>query len=150
MGSRLVVGVRDSQNYEHRKSLCYLTILLSFSDPHVGLRECLAAFHRVPQVLRDHLAAMTGNETKLIGGSVDTLYIPGRLPIRRIYVSGPTYIFLSQMEFWMNLNPSSRCSWKQIVFWKLLFRLSYIWHRLEISRFCLWIMSGFFFAAIAC
>ncbi len=52
----------------------------------------MPAFHRVPQVLRDRLAGMTGNKTRLIGGSADTLYFPGRctfLLVPQIYVGGP-------------------------------------------------------------
>lgn len=36
------------------------------------------AFHKVPEDMRTHLAELNDGQTRLIGGSVDTLYIPGR------------------------------------------------------------------------
>lgn len=36
------------------------------------------AFRKVPAEMRDHLAQLTDGQTRLIGGSADTLYIPGR------------------------------------------------------------------------
>ncbi|KAL4080928.1 hypothetical protein J3A83DRAFT_4084532 [Scleroderma citrinum] len=47
-------------------------------DPHVGVSVCMEAFRKVPTDLRANLAMLTGGVTRLIGGSVDTLYIPGR------------------------------------------------------------------------
>ncbi|KAI6115813.1 hypothetical protein EV401DRAFT_2097058 [Pisolithus croceorrhizus] len=49
-----------------------------WGDPHVGVAECMRAFRKVPSHLRENLAALTGGETRLIGGSADTMYIPGR------------------------------------------------------------------------
>ncbi|KAI6114180.1 hypothetical protein F5141DRAFT_1213305 [Pisolithus sp. B1] len=49
-----------------------------WGDPHVGVSECMGAFRKVPSHLRENLAALTGGETRLIGGSADTMYIPGR------------------------------------------------------------------------
>lgn len=48
------------------------------SDPHVGVSVCMDAFHKVPAEMRDNLARLNHGQTRLIGGSVDTLYIPGR------------------------------------------------------------------------
>lgn len=48
------------------------------SDPHVGVSVCMNAFHKVPEEMRAHLAQLNSGQTRLIGGSVDTLYIPGR------------------------------------------------------------------------
>lgn len=36
------------------------------------------AFHKVPEDMRAHLAQLNNGQTRLIGGSADTLYIPGR------------------------------------------------------------------------
>ncbi|KAH9936270.1 uncharacterized protein B0H18DRAFT_973121 [Fomitopsis serialis] len=51
-------------------------------DPHVGLSVCIPAFHRVPpplrEQLRERLDPYTNSTTRLIGGSADTLYIPGK------------------------------------------------------------------------
>ena len=38
----------------------------------------MPAFHNVPKAQRDRLAALTGQRDRLIGGSADTMYIPGR------------------------------------------------------------------------
>ena len=37
----------------------------------------MPAFEKAPTVMREHLASLT-NGTRLIGGSADTMYIPGR------------------------------------------------------------------------
>ncbi|KAF8558316.1 hypothetical protein OG21DRAFT_1405230 [Imleria badia] len=47
-------------------------------DPHVGVSVCMNAFHKVPVEMREHLARLNGGQTRLIGGSADTLYVPGR------------------------------------------------------------------------
>jgi len=47
-------------------------------SPHVGLPVCMRAFDKVPQAQRDRLAALTGERDRLVGGSADTMYIPGR------------------------------------------------------------------------
>ncbi|KAG1743324.1 uncharacterized protein EDB91DRAFT_1126805 [Suillus paluster] len=49
-----------------------------WGDPHVGVEVCMKAFQKVPLHLRERLAAFTNGDTRLIGGSVDTMYIPGR------------------------------------------------------------------------
>ncbi|KAA1469962.1 hypothetical protein DENSPDRAFT_654147 [Dentipellis sp. KUC8613] len=49
-----------------------------WGDPHVGLGECMPAFLRVPLALRQRLAEYTEGKTRFIGGSADTMYIPGR------------------------------------------------------------------------
>ena len=38
----------------------------------------MPAFEQVPKSQRDRLAALTGQPDRLIGGSADTMYIPGR------------------------------------------------------------------------
>lgn len=38
----------------------------------------MRAFDKVPRAQRDRLAALTGERDRLIGGSADTMYIPGR------------------------------------------------------------------------
>jgi hypothetical protein len=38
----------------------------------------MEAFNKVPLAMRERLAALTNGETRLIGGSQDTLYIPNR------------------------------------------------------------------------
>ncbi|TCD62315.1 hypothetical protein EIP91_007082 [Steccherinum ochraceum] len=48
-----------------------------WGDPHVGLDVCMRAFRKVPLEMRENLAALTNGTTRLIGGSADTLYIPG-------------------------------------------------------------------------
>ncbi|KIJ62721.1 hypothetical protein HYDPIDRAFT_114413 [Hydnomerulius pinastri MD-312] len=53
-------------------------------DPHVGVSVCMEAFLRVPSEMRTRLAALTEGKTRLIGGSADTLYIPGRH--RRVFM----------------------------------------------------------------
>ncbi|KAG2145871.1 hypothetical protein DEU56DRAFT_978911 [Suillus clintonianus] len=55
-----------------------------WGDPHVGVGVCMEAFQKVPAHLRERLAAFTNGETRLIGGSADTMYIPGRH--RRIFM----------------------------------------------------------------
>lgn len=46
------------------------------SESHVGLSVCMPAFDKVPIQMRQRLANMTDGETRLIGGSSDTVYIP--------------------------------------------------------------------------
>lgn len=55
-----------------------------WGDPHVGVGVCMEAFWKVPLHLRERLTAFTNGETRLIGGSADTMYIPGRH--RRIFM----------------------------------------------------------------
>jgi len=38
----------------------------------------MPAFNKVPKAQRDRLAALTGAHDRFIGGSADTMYIPGR------------------------------------------------------------------------
>jgi hypothetical protein len=38
----------------------------------------MQAYDRVPEAQRDRLAALTGERNRFIGGSADTMYIPGR------------------------------------------------------------------------
>ena len=46
-------------------------------EPHVGVEVCMRAFRKVPEEMRERLALKT-NGTRLLGGSPDTLYIPGK------------------------------------------------------------------------
>ena len=58
--------------------ILFVTYELSIgpSEPHVGLNVCMPAFEKAPLHMRQHLASLTGNETRLIGGSSDTIYFP--------------------------------------------------------------------------
>ncbi|KAF4577154.1 hypothetical protein EYR36_005141 [Pleurotus pulmonarius] len=47
-------------------------------DPHVGSATCMEAFNKVPEAMRSRMALFTEGKTRLIGGSADTVYIPGR------------------------------------------------------------------------
>jgi len=38
----------------------------------------MQAYNRVPEAQRDRLAALPGERNRFIGGSADTMYIPGR------------------------------------------------------------------------
>ncbi|KAF8501014.1 hypothetical protein F5888DRAFT_1324947 [Russula emetica] len=49
-----------------------------WGSPYVGLPVCMQAYNRVPEAQRDRLAALTGEHNRFIGGSADTMYIPGR------------------------------------------------------------------------
>lgn len=49
-----------------------------WGDPHVGLAVCMQAYEKAPPSMREHLATLTNGTTRLIGGSADTLYVPGR------------------------------------------------------------------------
>ncbi|KAI9512395.1 hypothetical protein F5148DRAFT_898836 [Russula earlei] len=49
-----------------------------WGSPHVGLLVCMQAFNKVPKEQRDRLAALTGEPNRFIGGSADTMYVPGR------------------------------------------------------------------------
>jgi hypothetical protein len=48
-------------------------------EPHIGLPVCMDAYYKVPKRMRDRLAGLTGGNERFIGGSVDTIYIPGNL-----------------------------------------------------------------------
>ncbi|KAI0056282.1 hypothetical protein BV25DRAFT_1634477 [Artomyces pyxidatus] len=50
-----------------------------WGDPHVGLSVCKPAFARAPTAERARLASFTlvNGTTRFVGGSADTLYIPG-------------------------------------------------------------------------
>ncbi|KAJ7507229.1 hypothetical protein B0H11DRAFT_195867 [Mycena galericulata] len=43
-----------------------------------GLGVCMPAFEKVPLRMRERLAEYTNGETRLVGGSSDTMYIPGQ------------------------------------------------------------------------
>ncbi|KAI0345741.1 hypothetical protein BDW22DRAFT_1324957 [Trametopsis cervina] len=45
--------------------------------PHVGVGVCMRAYEKVPSAMREHLASLTKG-VRFIGGSADTVYIPGR------------------------------------------------------------------------
>ncbi|KZT19467.1 hypothetical protein NEOLEDRAFT_1077746 [Neolentinus lepideus HHB14362 ss-1] len=48
-------------------------------DPNVGLKVCYPAFLRAPEHMRSRMSSFfTNGTTRLIGGSADTLYIPGK------------------------------------------------------------------------
>lgn len=49
-----------------------------WGSPYVGLPVCMPAFNKVSEAQRDRLAALTGQRDRLIGGSADTMYVPGR------------------------------------------------------------------------
>ncbi|KAF7979672.1 hypothetical protein HWV62_41667 [Athelia sp. TMB] len=49
-----------------------------WGDPHMGLEVCMQAFNKVPEHQRARLAAFNDGETRLLGGSSDTIYIPGK------------------------------------------------------------------------
>ncbi|KAJ3484261.1 hypothetical protein NLI96_g5762 [Meripilus lineatus] len=49
-----------------------------WGEPHVGLEVCMRAFRQTPLEMRENLARKTNGTTRLLGGSADTLYIPGR------------------------------------------------------------------------
>ncbi|EPQ54498.1 hypothetical protein GLOTRDRAFT_77044, partial [Gloeophyllum trabeum ATCC 11539] len=50
-----------------------------YVDPRVGLKACYPAFLRTPEHMRSRMSRLfTNGTTRLIGGSADTLYIPGQ------------------------------------------------------------------------
>lgn len=51
--------------------------MICHREPHVGVHVCMSAFNKAPLPMREHLVSLT-NGTRLIGGSADTMYIPGR------------------------------------------------------------------------
>jgi hypothetical protein len=59
--------------YQRRLCLSY-----TCRDPHVGVEVCMRAFRKVPLEMRERMASFTDGKTRLIGGSADTVYIPGR------------------------------------------------------------------------
>jgi hypothetical protein len=82
----LVVGVRNPKN----SALVYiwLTTLFQSSEPHVGLEVCWQGYERVPKHMRDRLNELTGAPDRFIGGSADTVYIPGHLRDSFLHVLG--------------------------------------------------------------
>ena len=70
------MGVGRSHFKETKAFL--LTDLRDPSDPHVGVSVCMRAFEKVPEAQRARLAAYMNDTTRLVGGSADTMYIPGR------------------------------------------------------------------------
>ncbi|KAI5121401.1 hypothetical protein M0805_003173 [Coniferiporia weirii] len=60
-----------------------------WGDEHFGIPVCKPAFERIPLDMRTRLAhRFTHDETRYIGGSADTLYIPARLAPGFIEVLG--------------------------------------------------------------
>ncbi|KAL5519935.1 hypothetical protein ACEPAG_1595 [Sanghuangporus baumii] len=60
-----------------------------WGDPHYGIPVCRYAFEQVPLELRGRMAErFTKNETRYIGGSADTLYVPARLADRFVELLG--------------------------------------------------------------
>ncbi|EUC64301.1 glycosyltransferase family 2 protein [Rhizoctonia solani AG-3 Rhs1AP] len=50
-----------------------------WGEPNVGLKACMPAFETVPAKRRSQLAQLTDGELRMVGGSADTLYLPGYL-----------------------------------------------------------------------
>lgn len=49
-------------------------------DPHYGIPVCAPAFARIPTELRERMSnRFLDNETRYIGGSADTLYLPAHV-----------------------------------------------------------------------
>ncbi|KAJ7183899.1 hypothetical protein C8R46DRAFT_1186759 [Mycena filopes] len=48
-------------------------------EKHMGLEVCMPAYERVPLHMRQRLEGFIGGPGHLIGGSADTLYLPGHL-----------------------------------------------------------------------
>lgn len=50
-----------------------------WGEPHVGLQVCMPAFEMAPANQRAQLSRLTDGALRMIGGSADTLYLPGYL-----------------------------------------------------------------------
>ncbi|KAG8712739.1 hypothetical protein FRC08_014150 [Ceratobasidium sp. 394] len=50
-----------------------------WGEPHVGLKTCMPAFQKASATKRSSLSKLTNGEPRMIGGSADTLYLPGYL-----------------------------------------------------------------------
>ncbi|CAE6477168.1 unnamed protein product [Rhizoctonia solani] len=50
-----------------------------WGEPNVGLKACMPAFETVSAKRRAQLAQLTDGELRMVGGSADTLYLPGYL-----------------------------------------------------------------------
>ncbi|KAG8929746.1 hypothetical protein FRC01_003825, partial [Tulasnella sp. 417] len=50
-----------------------------WGEPHVGLEVCWPGYQKVRKEFRDRLQGLTGHTDRFIGGSADTLYVPGTL-----------------------------------------------------------------------
>ncbi|KAG8929749.1 hypothetical protein FRC01_003828 [Tulasnella sp. 417] len=50
-----------------------------WGEPHVGLEVCWPGYQKVRKEFRDRLQGLTGRADRFIGGSADTLYVPGAL-----------------------------------------------------------------------
>ncbi|KAJ7090495.1 hypothetical protein C8R44DRAFT_720213 [Mycena epipterygia] len=48
-------------------------------EKHVGLGVCMPAYERMPLHMRQRLDGFTGGAGHLVGGSADTMYLPGHL-----------------------------------------------------------------------
>ncbi|KAJ7912217.1 hypothetical protein B0H13DRAFT_2660188 [Mycena leptocephala] len=59
----------------------HLSWLTAFQvgEKHVGLGVCLPAYERMPLHMRKRLEGFTGGAGHLVGGSADTMYLPGHL-----------------------------------------------------------------------
>lgn len=92
---RRCLGGGVYRRQRHRSS--FLLLKTSVREPHFGLNVCMPAFEKVPAPMRQRLASLTGGETRLIGGSSDTVYIPRASPIPRTYLTvhepSPTLAF---------------------------------------------------------
>lgn len=60
----------------------------SFRDKHVGLEVCLSAYNRMPFRMLKRLEGLVGGSGHFIGGSVDTMYLPGHLRAEFLDVLG--------------------------------------------------------------
>src|SRR5882762_8895798 len=85
-------------------NLKMLTGWLLNSDPHVGLNECMRAFEKVPLHQRRRLSAFMNGTTRLLGGSADTMYIPGR---HRSSFMGTLGLFLETQCFLEIATPTT-------------------------------------------
>ncbi|CAE6403444.1 unnamed protein product [Rhizoctonia solani] len=50
-----------------------------WGEPNVGLKACMPAFEAVSAKRRAQLAQLTNEDLRMVGGSADTLYLPGYL-----------------------------------------------------------------------
>ncbi|KAJ7033236.1 hypothetical protein C8F04DRAFT_1104983 [Mycena alexandri] len=50
-----------------------------WAEKHMGLEVCMPAYERIPLPMRQRLEGFIGGPGHLVGGSADTLYLPGHL-----------------------------------------------------------------------
>ncbi|KAJ6514142.1 hypothetical protein DFH09DRAFT_1374069 [Mycena vulgaris] len=73
------IAQRSPREYAHEAGAWGAGWTWWWGEKHVGLEVCIPAYDRVPPQMRARIEDLVGMPGHLIGGSADTMYVPGQL-----------------------------------------------------------------------